>query len=160
MPYTTTSLMLLTLPAIGSRTNITSAHLSEFARRAESVINAKLGKLYTVPFSATPPVIEHIATEIGLYYALSRRVFTQEKKNQSEWVTGFKEAFKLLDDIASGAVTLIDSAGAIIAASTAVQEVWSNTSDYLPTITEDSEILHDIDPDKIDDLRQDRDQWP
>lgn len=154
--YTTVSLMMLSMPFVGSRTNITSAEFAEFGGRAESVINAKIAKQYSLPLSQSVPLLETLATDIGCYYVLSRRVFTGEKKNDSEWPDRFKEAMNLLDDVASGKTPLIGADGGIVGARTDQNEAWSSTMDYEPVMTADEPVYQVEDEDRIEDIRDDR----
>lgn len=154
--YTTVSLMLVTLPAISSRTNATSADLAVFAERAETVINAKIAKFYSLPFTDRIPILETIATDIACYYFLTRRVFTQERDNESSWPDKFKESMGLLDEIVDGRIPLLTSSGALLPVNTSVIEVWSNNMGYRPTMTEDDARNQFIDRDKIQDIRDDR----
>lgn len=159
--YTTVSLMLMTYPAITSRTNVSSAELDRFAQLGEGIINAHLAARYTLPFSFgyVPQPLETIATSLGSYFFLSRRVFTQEKRNESSWVTAlYKESMDLLKMIKDGELALTGPDGSIINSRTDIHETWSNTMDYHPTMTEDYEELMVVDADKIDDLRAEREQ--
>ena len=45
--WTTVSMMLMTLPAVGSRMNIGSAELANFAGRAEATMRSKWSDLYS-----------------------------------------------------------------------------------------------------------------
>lgn len=156
--YTTVSLMLMTIPVVSSRTNATSAELDQFASRGESLINARIGARYALPLTQRVPVLETIATDLAVYFFLSRRVFTQEKRNDSMWVDRYKESMEFLDKIADGDMALTAADGGLIAARTDIHEMWSNTKDYHPTMTEDLTELQIQDKDKIDDLRDARDQ--
>lgn len=156
--YTTVSLMLMTVPVVSSRTVVTSAELNNFAERGESIINARIGARYALPLTQRVPVLETVATDLACYFFLSRRVFTQEKRNDSVWVDRYKESMDLLDKIADGDMALTAADGGLIPARTDVHEMWSNTKDYHPTMTEDLTALHVQDKDKIEDLRDARDQ--
>ncbi len=150
--------MLLTVPVVSSRTNATSAELDQFAQRGESIINARIGARYALPLTQRVPVLETIATDLACYFFLSRRVFTQEKRNDSVWVDRYKESLDLLDKIAEGDMALTTDTGGLISARTDIHEMWSNTRDYHPTMTEDLIELQIQDEDKINDLRDARDQ--
>jgi len=155
--WTTVSLMLTALPQIASKSSITSAEMYTFAGRAESLMRSKLARRYTLPFSETYEPLETIATDIALYFLLTRRVFTQERENNSEGPDRFKEGMEQLDQIAEGGLSLVDSGGAVVAERTDDIEMWSSTSGYEPTMTEDSQSNQLIDPDKIDDIQDERD---
>lgn len=154
--YSTVSHMLATIPVVSSRTNATSADLSVFLTRAEGVMDAKLAKRYALPLTGSYQILNHVATDLSCYYFLSRRVFTQERANDSTWPDRFKESMELLDSIASGEIPLVGADGAVLSPSSALLHVWSSTEDYEPTMTEDIEANQVVDPDKIDDLRADR----
>jgi hypothetical protein len=157
LSFTTVSAMLVTLPGISSSTNATSAQLAIFAERAESVMNAKLAKSFTLPFAGRVPVLETIATKQALCEFLTSRVFTQERQNNSEWPDRLcKESMELLDKIVLGEVPLLYSSGGLIAGSTAQSQIWSNTMGYRPTMTEDDERNQVVDRWKIKDIQADR----
>ena len=157
--YTSVNRIYQQLPAIGSMTTLSSAQVLTFVEDAENEINARLAPLYTVPVtgSGVPPILETLATNMAQYRILSRRVMTQEKLKESGWVDRFKEDSELLQKIADGGISLVDSSGTIIAGRTDQREVWSNTKDYLPTFTELGDLDQVQDPDKIDDLADERD---
>lgn len=154
--FTTVSLMMVTLPAVGSRTSVTSSDLAVFAGRAEATMTAKWAALYSFPLP-TSPFVETLATDYACYLLLSRRIFTTERQNDSAWVERFKESIEDIDKVASGEITLVDSAGGIIARTDTEMRPWSNNQNYLPTMTEDDNRNQLKDPDKIDDLRAERD---
>ncbi len=155
--YTTVSRMLLTLPEIQSRTNIRSAEFADFASRGESIINAKIARRYSLPFTVEIPILETLSTDIAIYLVLTRRVFTGEKKNDSTWPDRYKEALDMCDSIAAGTLALLDSSGGIISQSGNAGEAYSSSMNFEPTMTEDDPIRQIVDPDKIDEIQSDRD---
>lgn len=162
LSYTTVSAMLVLLPNVSSSTNASSAHLSLFAQDAEGLMNAKLSKTYALPFTFVVPaghVLRSIATDLACYRFLTRRVFTSERANKSEWPDRFREAMDLLDEIVSGGIPLLDSSGGVIPASISQSQIWSNTMNFQPTMTEDSEEVQFVDEDKIRTIRDDRNQF-
>lgn len=155
--YATVDNMVTILSQIASRTSITSEQMAYFATAADREINARIAKFYTVPVSSCP-LLETIATEIALQKMLQQRVFTMERRNDSDWPEkAFAHAWDTLKEIASGEITIVDSSGAVIAQSTNQVETWSNTMNYNPTFTEDNPLNSYIDDDKIDDIRDARD---
>lgn len=154
--WTTVSKMLVSLPFVNSRTNVDSADLAVFAGRAEAAMTAKWAGLYTFPLPASP-FVETLATDYACYLLLSRRVFTSERQNDSPWVDRFKESVEDIDKVASGEITLVDSAGGIITRSDPEMQAWSNNENFLPTMTEDDDRNQIVDPNKIDELRSERD---
>lgn len=164
MPYSTVSGMMLSLPAVASRTNITSSNMYAFLVRGQSIIDAKIARLYPLPLTSTIPILEPINSDLAVYLML-RRFFTQEKSNDSAWVDRYKDAMGLLDEIASGEIPLLDANGTIVSGNTNLFEIWTNNIDFQPTMTEDATFLQEVDPDKIREIRIERsgggeDTWP
>jgi phage gp36-like protein len=158
LTYTTVSAMLAVEPLIASVTNLDSAQIVAIAERAEAEINASLARNYDLPLASAVPLIEQLATGYALYFVLSRRIFTQERLQDSVWPDRFKEDKETLAGIGSGALVLIDSAGAVIATTASQAQVRSNNSGYEPTYWDGGSELDQItDPDKVDDGRDDRD---
>lgn len=152
LSYTSVDTILQTLPMVGSVSNISSAAIYAAADRAESIINAKLSNLYTVPVSGSPPILTTVATDFAIYRLLSRRFVTQDKPNKSALPDAYKEAMDLLDQLAAGEISLLDSSGSAISANAAAGVPWSNTMTYEPTMNELDPAQQQIDPGKVDDL--------
>ena len=155
--YTTVSDVLNTLPAINSISNIVSADIAYYAGKVESKMNAKLAKGFALPFTSNINVLTTLSTDLTCYEIMAKRIFTQGFSKDSPWPDRFKEADDMLDDIVSGKVPLLDSSSEIIETKdTGNFLVKSNTQDYNPTMTEMDDTLSTIDPDKLDDLYDDR----
>lgn len=149
--------MLVMLPNVMSRSNVTSAQLAYFIDFAESQVDGYISKRYALPLNTpAPKLVETLSTEISVYELLSKRIFVGEVAADSMWVKSYKEAMEMLKDIAKGRISLTDSAGAQLSEGNV--EIWSSTEDYLPTFTEDTQLHQYQDADKIDDIRQERDQ--
>lgn len=152
--YTTVDNIVRGYPAVGSITSMSSEAIATlFVVPVESLINAKLSKLYAVPVSGSPPLLEMIARDIAMYRILSRRMYPQERASKSDWPDRFKESMDILDQIASGEVPLLTASGTAIGQLTTTGAVpWSNTYTYTPTFLDDGdEIGAVIDTDKQDD---------
>ena len=149
--YTTCSLMMTTLPEIGSVSTITSDHLVTFAGQAEAEINARLSKQYAIPFTFVVPVLQTLATDFAIYRLLTRRLYTAQRLKDSPWPDRYAECSSLLADIANGNISLLDSTGTIVGARTDVQQVYSTTKNNIPTFFEGHIGDCVQDPDKIDD---------
>jgi len=146
-------------PMIGSLSDLTSAQLvSAFINPAEAEMNSRLSRRYTVPVPGTIPLLQAIADDLSVYRALSRRVFSQDQLKESAWPDRFKESMDVLNEIASGKIFLVDSAGAIIATKTNVANAQTNNMTYQSTFHEGGSWADQIkDKDKTDDLLDDRD---
>lgn len=156
--YTTVARIYDVLPRLETDvTDLTSAQIVGFIEDAEAEINAMVANLYTVPIAGGPPLLRAVATDMALYRILSRRLFTQERLQNSVWPDRFKEAQDLLKEIASGKTPLVDSGGTLVGNRRDVARVESNTMNYHQTFSELGGLDHFIDPDKIDDLEDERD---
>ena len=155
--YTTVSKMLLTIPMVGSISTITSENIAAFAGRAEAVINASISRRYSLPLTGTFPLLETIATDLGLYYLLSRRVFTQERMNQSEWPERLRESLDLLKMLAEGVIGLVNTSGDLISVREDLAPVFSDKMTFHPTIDEGPSTAWVPDVDKIEDIFRDKD---
>ena len=144
-------------PAIETISDLTSAHVYSFGEDAEAEINAALARNYTIPVTGSPPILQTIATDITIYRILSRRVFSQERLQASTWPNAFKESRDLLKALVEGNSPLVNSAGTVITARTDLAQATSNTENYTQTFSELNDIEAVIDPDKRDDLRDERD---
>ena len=148
--------MLAAEPMVGSLTTITSAHLAQFADDAEALIDGRIVRNYNVNFSSAPIQLVALATDLALYNVLAKRIFTQERLQQSGCVDRFKESMLEVQKVADGSSILTTSSGDIIAARTEVAELDSNTRTYLQTFHEGPIGSEVQDKDKIDDLLSDR----
>jgi len=159
--YTSVDRITDQLPALIKDTDISSSTLCSYAEDAENEINGSLARRFTIPVSGSPPLLQTIATKIATGLLLSQHIFTQERLKKSEWPDAFLEAPReMLEKLASGEMTLVNSAGTLVEARNDVGTVWSNTSAYEPTITELPETRQIVDPDKIEDLESDRNLDP
>jgi phage gp36-like protein len=148
--YTSVARMLERFPEFGSVTTLTSAQLYGYAADAEALVNAKIARHYALPLAVTPPLLETVSTDIAIYYTLAKRLFTQERLNASPWPDRYKEALAILDQIATGQVTLVGTDGSLVAARTDVAEVWTTTQRFTPTFHEGPWTTQIQDADKIE----------
>jgi phage gp36-like protein len=157
--YTTVSAMLVVLPNVSSSTNATSAQLAFIAEGEEAVMDTVLRQQYSLPFTYVDPVLKRIARELAVYSFLTRRVFSQEKQNNSEWPDRYRESWDLLNRIATGELPLSDGAGGVIPVSVTDNQIWSNTMGFRPTMTEDDPEGQFVDPEKLKQIRMEREQF-
>jgi len=156
--YASVDTMLSIEPGIGSLSDLTSATIVDaFATPAEALVNAKIAKMYSVPVSGTVPLLIAVSNDITLYHILSRRVFTAQRLKNSTWPDRFKEALDILDMIASGQISLVNSDGSLVAAATDRMDIRSNTDGYQQTFHEGPRGTHVQDENKINDLLDNRD---
>ena len=94
-----------------SSTVIATATVSLFIEEAESVIDGKLAKTYTVPFSSTgiPPIIKKIDRDITAFYCLEY-LYQQQNRNYSDYLkTRYSDAVELLQQICDTHIALLAS---------------------------------------------------
>jgi phage gp36-like protein len=158
MAYTSVPTLKQLYPMVNSVTTVTSADMFLFIQQADSIVNGKIGKQYTVPVSPTPPLLETLSTDLAMYRLLALRFFTQKQMNDSVWPDRFKETMALLDQIADGELALVNSAGTIVDAPEGDAAFQTNNLNYNHTFTEDIQERSWVDADKIDAIRNARDQ--
>lgn len=155
--YCSVDQMVAVQPSLGSSfTDITSSQLAYAAWRGEADIHSRLAKTFTLPFSYTVPTITAINIDLGIYYAL-RTGYTGETQEVQLWVDRWENANKRLDAIAEGTEKLVANDGTLIPDRSGYSDAWSNTMGYVQTATELPVGEDRVDPDKITDLRADRD---
>jgi phage gp36-like protein len=144
------------LPLINSVTTITSADICSFCIDAESIVDARLfGGGYTVPMVGVP-LLSTLATDISIYRLLTRRVFTQEQINKSDWPDRYKEALDMLVEIQAGTLPLVTVAGT----ATDSRNAQSNTQNLVPTFSERRMERQYVDNEKLWDSFGTGEQWP
>jgi len=107
-----------------------------FIERADDYIDARLWQLYYVPFTATPPIVKTISTNLAAYGVL-RALYVQARTTDADaWMNTFKDyAYDLLRDIKRGEILLLDSSGNKIVRK-AGRGISSSTEEYDPTFNE------------------------
>ena len=96
-------------------------------------------------------MIENLSTEYALIKLLDR-FFTQEKPSKSDWrAIRKKDLDATLDGLADGSISLVSSAGEIIAQRTDTGGITSDTSTYKPTFDHRDETGQEVDPDRLQD---------
>jgi len=151
--YTNASVMQMTLAEIGSISTMDNSLMLHHASMAETLINAKIAKKYTLPFTVQIPLLETLATELAIYNVLTSRITI---KAEHPWFQRYKNALKTLDDVADGKLDLITTAGAVVAEGSGRGEIWSSNKSYIPTFHEGNEYDQIQDSDKIDNLEEER----
>jgi len=82
---------------------IDEAKVSEAIAQADKRIDAKLGKVYSVPFSPPiPGIVVEISEDISIYNLFSRRLGEIPETQKDR----FRDADRLLDGIADGKVSI------------------------------------------------------
>lgn len=131
---TTTSIALLLPNFLRDNTTTTDAEgqsiFSLHIDRAESLVNAKVAQRYSLPFSTVPPLIRTITQDIATYMAI-RGTLNQDGKVKNVYLEDYEKAMSLLDEVVSGAITLVDTQGTALA-TLGEQRFQSSTIDRSP----------------------------
>lgn len=152
MSYASVSDVYGCLTFIGSSTNVSSSLIANHGGRVQSIIDAKLGKNYAVPFSAVPPIVNTLCTDLTCYYVLAGTAILANTLKDSPWPQVYKDSMKMLDQLASGEMALISGSGTVIADIASTNEtIFSNTQNYNQTFQELDFEISEIDPMKVDD---------
>lgn len=96
-----------TLAALTDDTNGTttsSAIVTALIARADALIDAKIAADYTTPITSPPTIINAISVDLACFYAMQRRY--TEQAMPPDWTQTYKNAIAILDDVASGKLTL------------------------------------------------------
>ncbi len=148
--YSTVEDIYQTLPQVGSVSNVTSANIQYQIGRVEATMNAKLSRVYTLPFSQSILQLTTISTELTIY-ELMKRFSVLSKLKDAKDSSQYKDAMTLLEDIVSGKVPLLDASFVVISKPDgAGQKAFSNNMGFTPTFSEDSFTSGDTDTEKFD----------
>ena len=146
--YSTVEDVYQTLPQIGSVSNVTSRNIVYQIGRVEANMNAKLAKVFTLPFSQTLLQLTTISTDLTIH-ELSKRFTVLSKLKDDKDSSLYKDAMNMLDDIVSGETPLVNASNETIENSTlSGVTAWSNNQSYTPTFNEQSMFESELDEDK------------
>lgn len=129
---------------------------------AENEIRKRLAARYDVSGAdwqtttgTVPPMVETICKWLAIGY-LHEATARGSKDAYARADRYIKKATANLDDLVAGKAVLTDSAGDVIDVDTEALPVLGNSTDYSPTFNEDSPLNWRVDPDKQDDIDDDR----
>jgi len=106
-----------------------------FITKADDFIDSKLGRLYSVPFTTTPPLVKHISASLAAYSTL-RSIKLTTTEEQENWINLYKtEALEMLMGVMNGDSNLYDANGVLISPSKD-RGITSTTEDYRPIFNE------------------------
>lgn len=123
-----------------------------FIEKADNYIDSRVAKRYDVPFtqSTTPPIITDVSANLAAYRVL-KRLKLEVSENEEDYArTFYNDAMRILKDIDTGKIEILDSNGDIILPLSSTGIV-SSTSNYRPVFSEDTELDWEINSDKISD---------
>ncbi len=128
--------------------------VQEAAEIAYEYINSALSAVYSVPFTTTPSVIETISdilTKVVCEKLILRgsRVTVQDVKEAAPI-----DPFEWLQDLVEGKKSIPGESR------TSGSSSWVSTADQMHIFDIDHEIYHEPDSDRLDDLVNDRSNYP
>lgn len=133
--------------------------------RAAAKINGSLAQRYELSsshfatYAALPPLVEEWGTMLGAGYAWQN--LARAGAGKEAWNRGAGLIKEVLDDlklVAKREIALTDEDGDLIPeGSNTANKVNCSTSDYEPTIDEGSFLGMRVDPDKIEDIADEKD---
>lgn len=157
MPYTSDTDIRYYIDSTGSTgvgTNVLGTYAVSLSQAwADSIIDMKCCKRYSVPFSPVPPAIKSISTSLSSWNAL-RSIYTGEVPAS---ITQIKEnydiAIKMLDEIWNGDMDIPSgTAGVNVTEAGSTTKYWSSNMTYTPTFDVDDELLWRTDTDRLSDI--------
>jgi len=108
-------------------------------------MEAALGKMYTVPFSSNNTLAKDIA--MRLTYARIGTGSTEAREQSRE------QAWDIIEKLLTGKMSMVDGDGAALI----TEAPWFETDSYTPVFTRDDPEHWVEDPDRIENLRHERD---
>lgn len=151
--YTTVGNVQTAISRIGS-TGISSADTAYFIGKAEAYINARIGRLYSLPISGYYcPTLQVIAEDFSVYYVMKRLFVNASVEKEGDWLDRFKEAEDMLTAIESGNLVLLDNSYNVMQQSMPDLLPWSNTKaqGYIPTFDLRDPSKQRVDPQRLQD---------
>lgn len=149
MPYSTPSRLVGSYPKL-ERTNANSQTLLNWLERSSHLIDGYIKDVVaTVPVSPSPPMLIDLSEDLAYVMFLRRSVHEYGKEVGLQKM--YDDAISILEQIRSGAIALVNSAGEVITLTGRTESPWSNVTGYHPTFSildvEDSWI----DPERTED---------
>lgn len=157
MAYTTDDNIRYYIDSTGTQgigTNVLGTYAVSLSQEwADSIIDMKCCKRYSVPFSPVPPAIKSLSTSLSSWNAL-RTIYTQEVPASIQQIKdNYDIAIKMLDDIWNGDMDIPSgTAGANVTEAGAGTKYWSSNMNYTPTFDVDDELLWRTDTDRLSDI--------
>lgn len=156
---TTTSLQVL---MVGTSFDTATTSLADkLIIHAENEINKYLSKRYNIedftPAANVPPIVTSLCETLAEGY-MYQRMSRGGKDSMARAKELIDMALKNLEAIAKYELDIIDTDGEPIPdMSQTAYRVLSNTTGYANTFNEDSELNWEVDPNKLEDIEDERD---
>ena len=151
--YTSVESVLALAPSIGSFSTVNSARVLGYISAVSADIDATLGRAYDTPFSAAPPDIIRIASDLSMAKAI-RSILPFAPDSMREWYGEFigdlNGAREDLESYAKGERTLVNSAGDVVERITSQRQYHSANAGYKPVFDMRDQNQWAVDPDRTD----------
>lgn len=116
MAYTTKAIVRAAT-GFSDATKISDTTIDLYIADADSVVNAKIADIYSLPLSETPSLIGTISRHITVALLYANEYGEESEDTDKGWKKRMDWAMKLLDDIQSQKIKLYTTAGAELARS-------------------------------------------
>lgn len=139
----------------------TLALIGNHLTRAEGIVNSYIADRYDITSFYTttggPVQLKAISEDLTAYFTM-RTLYSGENQNYNEWVDKYNEMMAQLEMIREGKLALTDDTGTPFSERTSerVTLIESTTEDYAPYFDEDDSLDWRVDPDKLDDISDNR----
>lgn len=132
--------------AVYSVQNLSTAQINTFLQRASDMVNARLGGVYTVPFSSNNATARLLTVDIAMYMLRVRSLAPGDSAELKDSIDD------LIASLVDGGGVMATDSGAILSPVNPGREVWGSHASYKPVFDmRDSEDQR-VDPDLIDAL--------
>ena len=153
MSYSTYTSIYTIVPGLAQTTTVQSL-VGSHITRADSLIDAFVGKRYTLPFAKVPPLVRSISEDIVTYYTY-RSYYTADNLRKLDYFEELRGgAMDTLRMIAKGDIELFDTSGSSSIADT--QLVEGTHEDYTPIFDVDDPLDWKVDSELLDAIRDGR----
>lgn len=154
--YSNVDQVLQLMPDITSNTAVTSSIIAGFMGNAQAKLNGKLVSRYELPFTVEVPLLQHLCTYMTAHDVIggTSKFGSRIDAENMPWLSTYKSAMKLLDEIVSGKTDLVDVSNQIVTdRSDPDMLVIDDNSAYEPTFQGLDATESVIDPDFLRDTR-------
>ena len=135
------------------RTTMDTVRTEQFIGDADAIINSKLSRRYTVPFSPVPPLITTISRNIAAFFVM-RTIFT-EGQNKSDWTLQlYNDGMDILQGLADKKQDLQYADGSTVPEKDAATKVYSKVKNYAPIFELDDPLNHAVSQTRLDDIAE------
>jgi len=154
--YATTSSIITTTPWLKDNT-ATAAVITERITEAQGIIDGKLARRYSVPFSATavPPAIRSICR--SMVRGMTVESYATYERHIDNALLEYQRGLDQLQQYQDREADLINTAGSLISEKRS-DIFWSSTEDYENIVDLDDESNWAMTEDQADDIEDKRDK--